>query len=126
MKKTIAMVIAVAVLGLVIGGGVDRAEAMNNESAAMLAGAIAIFGPPILNAVAGEIFPPPYPERQTIVHYRYSQPVKGSGIHRRHRHRHDCDDYRDAYRRGWCDEQERQEYRRGRHDARRYYDDEWR
>ncbi len=128
MKKiiTISMVFILACSFLFIGN--TKAEAMNNESAAMLAGAIAIFGKPVLNAIGREIFYPApyydnsyygdsyysnyysdyptsyYPARTTII---YTSP----GYSRHYRYG------RDSYKRGWdrdCDHE--YGYSRGRHD----------
>jgi hypothetical protein len=56
MKKilTISVCLIIVCSFLLIGN--TRADAMNNESAAMLAGAIALFGRPILNSIANDVF----------------------------------------------------------------------
>jgi hypothetical protein len=111
---------------------VRQAKAMNNESAALLAGAIALFGRPVLNAIVQDIFygpervyytprPTYYTTRPTRVVYKrvyiYKQPCYRP-----------CPPPSYAYERGWCDEmrrilrqRERYEYQRGRIDARWYY-----
>lgn len=121
MKKVmLSVVIVVFAAGFFVSGG--EAEAMNNESAAMLAGAIAIFGRPVLQAVAGEIFPPaPAP----AVIYTELPPYPAPAKVKRHNHRkyyRYCDGRDEsAYERGWCEEWEKLEYRRGREDARESY-----
>lgn len=55
----IISVITIVIVTFVTVAGIENANAMNNESAAMLAGAIAVFGRPVLNAVAGTLFYPP-------------------------------------------------------------------
>ncbi len=121
MKKTkiIALFLIIICCFLLINS--KNVHAMNNESAAMLAGAIAIFGKPVLNAITTEIFYPPvyraYPATTGVVYtpatsYSYDP----------------CYRPRSSYERGYCEEQlriereqKRFEYRRGRNDARRYY-----
>ncbi len=68
MKKliTVSMVVVLA-LGLLLIGN-TRADAMNNESAALLAGAIAVFGGAALHAAV-------YPEPAYPVYYAPSYPV---------------------------------------------------
>ena len=120
MRKTMAMgLVLIIALGFILIGHSD-VQAMNNESAAMLAGAIAIFGKPILNAIGAEIFYPTYtlyPLRTKVV-YRTAPAYKFAPCYRP----------RSAYERGWCRErrriqreQDRLEYQRGRDDARRYF-----
>lgn len=65
--KVISIITAVMVLFVAVVG-IESASAMNNESAAMLAGAIAVFGRPVLHAVAGTLFYPPA--------YYYSPPAR--------------------------------------------------
>lgn len=114
------------IIGLLVSTfNVKKAEAMNNESAALLAGAIALFGKPILQSIAGEVF---YPEP---VKTYYQRPATKVIYKKVYVIKHENDDCfrpclspRNAYERGWCDELrriERKEYRRGRRDARRYY-----
>lgn len=135
MKKiiTISMVLILACSFSLTGN--LKAEAMNNESAAMLAGAIAIFGKPVLNAIGREIFYPApyydssyyndsynsnyysdystyyYPNRTRII---YISP----GYSRHHRQG------RDSYERGWDRDRDHEYgYSRGRHDRWRGYND---
>ena len=123
------VVLAMVVSFLFSAVGVKKAEAMNNESAALLAGAIALFGQPVLHAIAGEVFYPEpvkvYRERPRKIIYKKVYVIK---------HERDDDCYgpcyspRNAYEKGWCDEWrrlERRDYRRGRRDARRYYYDRY-
>ncbi len=116
MKKlmTIMVIIILTVSFLVVSN--TKADAMNNESAAMLTAGIVLFGIPVINALAhggtysepaySHAGPPRYIERTKVI---YVQPK-----HKKHR-RH----WRKAYRRGYRQEWKQQEYRRGRHDARR-------
>jgi hypothetical protein len=81
----------------------SRAEAMNNDSAALLAGAVVLFGSPAIQAMTGGVYYPAYyPSETRIVvigdaHRRY---VRGDRAYWRGRydgqHRHD-------YRRSWKD-----------------------
>ena len=118
MKKlmTIMVIIILTVSFLVVSN--TDADAMNNESAAMLTAGIILFGIPVMNALANggnyqepaysNAGPPRYIERTKVI-YVQSKHKK----HRRH--------WRKAYRRGYRQEQKRQEYRRGHRDARRDY-----
>lgn len=119
MKKIIVIgLVLITALSFVLVVNSD-VQAMNNESAAMLAGAIAIFGKPVLNAVATEIF---YP--QTYSTYPVTTVYTPAPTY----NYDSCYRPRSAYERGYCDEQlrieraqERLQYRRGRNDARKYY-----
>lgn len=122
MKKfiTITVIFMLAVSFLLAGN--TKAEAMNNESAALLTAGIVLLGVPVMRAIAREVTypqpayvyaapPPRYIERTKII---YVQPR-----HKKH-HRH----WPRGYARGYRDEWNFLEYRRGRHDARedyRYY-----
>ena len=134
MKKftTIMLITMLAISFLVIGN--TKAEAMNNESAAMLAGAIAIFGRPILNAIAqdmmypGQVYAPAYPAQ-----YRYAYPAtryieRTRIIYANPRHERFCRHWRGDHRRGYRDEWRHREYRREREDTyknyRDYHDDD--
>jgi ribulose kinase len=63
--------------------GTSRADAMNNESAAMLAGAIVLFGGPIIHAIATDVYRPApvYVDSYPRAHYTtrtdiiYDRPV---------------------------------------------------
>ncbi len=96
------------------------AEAMNNESAALLAGAIALFGRPVLNAIAQDIFYEPCPTR--VVHRPAKVIYKRVYVYRDDVLR-DCRRIQSPYEKGFCDELRRieREYERGRRDARYYY-----
>jgi hypothetical protein len=85
---------------LLLGSG--RADAMNNESTALLASAVVLFGPPVVQAMTGGYYPAYYPSGTRIV-------VIGDG-HRRYVG-HDRDYWRGRY-----DEQRRHDYRRSRRD----------
>ncbi len=124
LAKAVGILVIIGLLFSTVN--VKKAEAMNNESAALLAGAIALFGKPILQSIAGDVFYPEpvktYYTTPTRVIYKKVYVIK---------HEYDDEDCfkpclspRNAYERGWCDELrriERKEYRRGRRDARRYY-----
>jgi len=130
MKKliTISMLLMLACSFLFIEN--TKAEAMNNESAAMLAGAIALFGRPVLNAISREVFyPAPYYDSSYYGDSYYSNYYPGystyypartriiytsPGYSRHYRHG------RDSYERGWYEDRER-EYPRGYYNNRRGY-----
>ncbi|RJQ56492.1 MAG: hypothetical protein C4526_01585 [Nitrospiraceae bacterium] len=124
MKKLISiMVIALLAAGFLVAGN-NRAEAMNNESAAMLTAGIVLFGKPVMNAIAREIVYPGQHEAYAYpAHYRYGPPSRGYVestkiiyVEPRHKiHRHRGWAYRKGYRDGWC----RHEYLQGRDDSRR-------
>ena len=98
--------------------GTNNADAMNNESAALLTAGIILFGIPVMNAIANEgaytqaayYYPNPrrYVERTKIV---YVQPN-----HKKHR-RYWAKPYKRGYRQEW----KRQQNRRGMRDARQDY-----
>lgn len=126
----LTVVTALVVTILVSTMGVRKAEAMNNESAALLAGAIALFGQPVLHAIAGEVF---YPEPVRVYHERPAKVIyKKVYVIKHERDDEDCYNPcytpRNPYEKGWCDEWrrlQRRDYRRGRRDARRYYFDRY-
>jgi len=115
MKKlmSITVVMMLTVTLLVVGN--TNADAMNNESAALLTAGIVLFGIPVMNAIAqGGTYPEPaysyaspprYIEKTKII---YVQPKYKK--HRRH--------WGKAYERGYRQEWKRQQYRRGMRDAR--------
>ena len=113
MKKIAAVFVITSLLCSFLLLGSGKAEAMNNESAALLAGAIVLFGPPILQAMTGGFYYPAYyPAGTQVV-------LSGHGYGRYERHDR-------AYRRGRCDEQRRSDYRRWRRDERRpFYRDRY-
>lgn len=126
MKKllSITVIMMLTVSFLVIGS--TNADAMNNESAALLTAGIVLLGIPVMHSIAhGGTYvepvysyasPPRYIERTKII---YVQPR----YQKHHRH------WRRPYERGYRHEWKRLEYREGRRDARhdyrrdRYYDD---
>ncbi len=118
MKKLMSiMVMIILTVSFLVVGNTD-ADAMNNESAAMLTAGIVLLGIPFMNALAyGETYPEPahsyagpprYIEKTKVI---YVQPKYKK--HRRH--------WRNGYRRGYRQELNKQEYRRGKRDARRDY-----
>lgn len=119
MKKllSISIVFILACSLLLIGG--TRADAMNNESAALLAGAIALFGPPVLNAMTAGAF------YTTPVHYssypRAYYPVRTEVIYAYPGYRK-CYSHSSAYERGWREEWGHK-YQRGRWHAWENYRD---
>lgn len=118
MKKLISLtvIMMLTVSFLVIGN--THANAMNNESAALLTAGIVLFGIPVINAIAqGGTYPEPaysyarperYIEKTKII---YVQPK-----YKKHR-RHWAKSYERGYRREW----KRLQYRRGMRDAHRDY-----
>ncbi len=58
MKKALLTILVVILAGGFLLAGTPKAEAMNNESAAMLAGAIVLFGGPILHAITTDAYRP--------------------------------------------------------------------
>lgn len=136
MKKlvTVTLVLLLAVGFLVVGN--NRAEAMNNESAAVLAGTIAIFGLPVMHAIAQEImYPGPGYASAYPAHYRpaypsrYIERTKVIYVEPRYQiHRHRGWAYERGYHDGWC----RHDDHKGRADARRDHrhydrdDNDWR
>ncbi|HHN65773.1 MAG TPA: hypothetical protein ENK09_10470 [Nitrospirae bacterium] len=130
MKKLKTIVVLTLVFAFILSTvPVKRSEAMNNESAAMLAGAIVLFGRPILNAITRDFMYQPgggnYYERPTKVIYKKVYIIRERDDNSYYE---DCRPPYSAYERGWCDEMrrlERREYRHGRRDARRYYYRYW-
>ena len=118
MKKlmSITVIMMLTVSFLVVGN--TNADAMNNESAALLTAGIVLLGMPVMNALAhGGTYPEPaysyaspprYVEKTRII---YVQPKHKK--HRRHLSK--------AYKRGYRQEWKRQQYRRGVSDARHEY-----
>ncbi len=93
MKRALyILMIGVLAAGILAAGG-SRAEAMNNESAALLAGGIALFGGAVLNAVTHPA--PVYAEAYPSGYYGYSyRPVRSRVIYvapAYRGHRRDCD-----------------------------------
>ncbi|MBI4699008.1 MAG: hypothetical protein HY758_08935 [Nitrospirae bacterium] len=129
MKSFISITIILMLTASCLIIGNSRAEAMNNESAAMLAGAIAIFGKPMLNAMANEIMYPGQeyaPSRHT--QYRTAYPATTRYVERteviyvRPEHERFCRHKWHAYKRGYRDGWRHYENRRERHDSREDYD----
>jgi hypothetical protein len=114
MKKVLLVILIVVLAGGLLVMGNTRAEAMNKESAALLTGAIAVFGPPVLYATSRGVYRPgpayaaSYPVRTGVVyeHRSYAPHERRCGkqlAYERVR--------RDGVRHG---------YIRGPHDGRRY------
>jgi len=115
MKKlmSITVIMMLAVSFLVVG--ITNADAMNNESAALLTAGIVLLGIPVMNAIAhGGTYPEPaysyaspprYIEKTKII---YVQPK-----YQKHRRQ-----WAKSYKRGYRQERQRLQYRRGMRDAR--------
>ena len=118
MKKlmSITVIILLTISFLVVGN--TNADAMNNESAALLTAGIVLFGIPVMSAMAHRGFypepaysyarPPRYVEKTKII---YVQPK--SKKQRRQ--------WAKPYKRGYRQEWKRLQYRRGTRDARHDY-----
>ncbi len=118
MKKimSITVILILTVSFLVVGS--RKADAMNNESAALLTAGIVLLGIPVMHSIAHRgtypepayayAGPPRYIERTTII---YVQPK-----HKKHR-RYWARPYERGYRQEW----KRQQHRRGMRDARHDY-----
>jgi hypothetical protein len=91
---------------------------MNNESAAMLAGAIVLFGAPVLHALASDSYRPApvYVETPAAYYTTRTEIVYDRPVYRKY-----VRPFRGAYERGWRDERARYYYGRGREDARRSF-----
>lgn len=117
---SISVLLIIAISFLFIGS--TDTYAMNNESAAMLAGAIAIFGKPVINAMAGEIFYPTYynsypaynsyynsyPVQTRVIYqtapiYDYDSYYRPYNNYERRYDRGYSKGYRRGYRKGWDD-----------------------
>lgn len=98
MKKLLAvgLVVVLACSFVLIGKG--NAEAMNNEAAAMLAGAIAIFGGAAIHAATADAYypEPVYVESYPVTYHRERTIIVNEYPRYRSVHR----PYRDAYERG--------------------------
>ncbi len=115
MKKLMSiMVIMILTVSFLVVGNTN-ANAMNNESAALLTAGIVLLGIPVMNAMVHRgtypepaysyARPPRYIEKTKII---YVQPK-----HRKH--------FAKAYERGYRKEWRRQQFRRGMRDARHDY-----
>ncbi|MCL5024335.1 MAG: hypothetical protein M1497_13415 [Nitrospirae bacterium] len=119
MRKIVITGLALALVCGFLFVGTPGAEAMNNESAAMLAGAIAVFGPPVLSAMTGNGF-----YREPVysgAYYAPAYPVRTEVIYVSPGYRRHCGPAGHAYERGWRGEWRRHDYERGREHAGRYY-----
>ena len=118
MKKlmTITVIIMLTVTFLAVGS--TRADAMNNESAAMLTAGLVLLGLPVMHAIAqgGAYAEPAYAYAGPPRHIEKTRIIYVQPKHKKHR-RHWKKAYRRGYRQGW----KRMEYRRGMRDARRDY-----
>lgn len=133
MKKTLTIALIALLAVTFLFAGTEKAEAMNNESAALLTAGLVLFGKPVMNAIAQEVmypgreYAPAYPAYygDRHQHTRYIERTKIIYVQPRHHklHRHKDRGYERGYRDEWC----RHDYKQGRHDARRdyrrYYDD---
>lgn len=118
MKKIMSITVIIVLMVSFLVMGSSKADAMNNESAALLTAGIVLLGIPVMNAMAhGGTYPEPahsyagpprYIEKTKII---YVQPK-----YRKH-HRNWEKYYERGYRREW----KRLEARKGRRDARHDY-----
>jgi hypothetical protein len=118
MKKlmSITVIMMLTVSFLVIG--TNHADAMNNESAALLTAGIVLLGIPVMNSITHRgtytkpaysyASPPRYIEKTNVI---YVQPKYKK--YRRHGAK--------SYKRGYWQERKRLQYRRGMRDARHDY-----
>jgi hypothetical protein len=112
MKKIGGAVVILAVICGFLLLGSNRAEAMNNESAALLAGAVVLFAPPVIQAMTGGYAYAAAVPRFAYYPARTEVVVIDRGQHRYERER--------EYWRGRRD-QRRHDYRRSRGDEGRYH-----
>ena len=118
MKKLISIMVMMMLTISFLVVGNTKADAMNNESAALLTAGIVLLGIPVMNSITqGRYYsepaysyarPPRYIQKTKII---YVEPKYGK------RDRHWSKPYKRGYRKGW----KRMEYRRGMRDARRDY-----
>ena len=119
MKKAILAVLVLILTGGFLLAGTEKAEAMNNESAAMLAGAIVLFGGPILHAIAEDSYRPapvyvdayPSPYYTTRTEIIYERPAYRK-----------CDRRYRGYERERRYERRAYSHERGRREWRRHWD----
>ena len=114
MKKILAIGLVVIITLGILAVGSGEAKAMRTRDAILLGGVIAVFAPPIIRAIAGEIYCPLVYQPAPFIYTPAPTYIP-----------------RTAYERGLYDEQlrierelERYDYQRGRQDAKRYYYDE--
>lgn len=118
MKKLMSIIVIMMLTVSFLLVGNTKADAMNNESAALLTAGIVLLGVPVMHAIAHggaspepvyvHAGPPRYIEKTKVV---YVQPKYKK--HRRYR----VKDYERGYRQEW----KRQQHWEGRRDARRDY-----
>ncbi len=118
MKKLMSVMVIMMLTVSFMVIGINNADAMNNESAALLTAGIVLLGIPVMHAIAHRgtymgpaysyAIPPRYIEKTNII---YVQPKYQK--HRRH--------WAKSYKRGYRQERKRIEYRRGMRDARYDY-----
>lgn len=122
MKKLLSISLALILAGGLLLTENTKAEAMNNESAALLTASLVLFGIPIVSAIthdhyrpapvySGTYYADPYPVQTRVI---YTAP-----IYERH-HRHDWK-RSNRHERGWREHREHREYRRDRDDDRGRY-----
>lgn len=118
MKKTISITIILMLTASFLVIGNTKADAMNNESAALLTAGIVLFSIPFMNAIAyGGAYPEPA--------YAYAGPPrhieKTKIIYVEPRNKRHSGHWSKSYKRGYRKEWKQQEFRRGMRDARHDY-----
>jgi hypothetical protein len=114
MSITVIMVLTVSFLVI----GTNNADAMNNESAAMLTAGIVLLGIPVMNAIAhgGTYTEPAYSYASSPRYIEKTKIIYVQPKYKKHR-RHWATSYKRGYRQEW----KRQQYRKGMRDARHDY-----
>ena len=114
MSITVIMMLTVSFL--VIGN--TSADAMNNESAALLTAGIVLFSIPVINAIArGGTYPEPaYSYAGPPRHVEKTKIIYVQPKYKKHRGH-----WAKSYKRGYRQESKRLQYRRGMRDARHDY-----
>ena len=122
MKKLISLSLVMVMLtgGLLLAEN-TKAEAMNNESAALLTASLILFGAPVINAIAHDHY------RQAPVYgggYYNSYPAETRVIYSAPQYERHYGRYQDRgnrYDGGWSEHRDYRNYRRDRDDSRGHY-----
>ena len=126
MKKLISASLVLVLAGGLLLAGNTKAEAMNNESAALLAASLVLFGLPVINAVAHDHYGPS--PVYAGAYYYDSYPVQTRLIYRAPRYERYYGQYwgrGHGYERGWQEHRGHREYLRDRDDARGRYSERY-
>ena len=122
MKKLISISLVLVLAGGLFLAGNSKAEAMNNESAALLTASLVLFGLPVISAIAHDHYGPP--PVYADAYYYDSHPVETRVIYRAPRYERLYGNYwgrGNGYERGWREHREAREYSRDRdHERGRY------